>query len=81
MLSSERIKKAEYNVKRHLSNGLIKKDNEFDEKILNSYIEKSYESLDVSKYLFENKFSPLWITVTSYYSMYYISNALLYKLG
>ena len=25
--------------------------------------------------------SSLWITVTSYYSIYYISNAVLYKMG
>ena len=81
MLSPERIKIAEYNVKGYLRNGLIKKTRKFDGRILNAYIEKSNESLEVANYLFENKISSLWITVTSYYSMYYISNAVLYKIG
>lgn len=81
MLSPDRIKKAEYNVKGYLRDGLIKGNKKFDERILNAYIDKSNESLEVAYYLFENGISPLWITVTSYYSMYYISNAVLYKLG
>jgi hypothetical protein len=59
MLSPERIRKAEYNVKGYLRNGLIKKIRTFDERILDAYIEKSNESLDVANYLFENKISSL----------------------
>lgn len=80
MLSTERIREAEINVKGYLRNGLLKKK-EFDKNIFNSYIAKSDESLEVANYLSENQISPLWITVTSYYSMYYISNAVLYKMG
>lgn len=80
MLSPERIKEAEINVRTYLGDGLLRKK-EFNENIFKAYLEKSNESLDVAKFLFDNKMSPLWITVTSYYSMYYISNAVLYKLG
>lgn len=81
MLSPERIKEAESNVRGYLRDGLIKKYHDYNDQILRAYIEKSDESLEVANYLSENRLSPLCITVTSYYSMYYISNAVLYKMG
>lgn len=80
MLSPERIKEAKINVKTYLRDGLLKKK-EYNENIFKAYIEKSSESLEVANYLSENHLSSMWITVTSYYSMYYISNAVLYKMG
>jgi uncharacterized protein (UPF0332 family) len=80
MLSLERIKEAKINVKTYLRNGLLKKK-EYNENIFQAYMEKSNESLEVTNYLSENHMSSMWITVTSYYSMYYISNAVLYKMG
>jgi uncharacterized protein (UPF0332 family) len=81
MLNPERIKEAKRNVNQYLRDGLLKRYREYNEKILIAYIEKSNESLEVANYLSESEISPLWITVTSYYSMYYISNAVLYKMG
>ncbi len=80
MLSRERIKEANNNVQRYLRDGLLKKK-EYNENIFKAYIEKSNESLDVANYLSGNHISSMWITVTSYYSMYYIANAVLYKMG
>jgi uncharacterized protein (UPF0332 family) len=81
MLSPERIKEAKINVRLYLKEGLLKKDNQYHEDIYHAYLEKSDESLDVAGFLSDNEMSSLWITVTSYYSMYYIANALLYKMG
>jgi uncharacterized protein (UPF0332 family) len=39
------------------------------------------ESLRVADELFKNKTSSLWVVITSYYSMFYIACAYLYKLG
>lgn len=80
MLSPERIKEAKINVLTYLRDGLLKTDREYREDILNAYIEKSDESLEVAGFLSENEISSLWITVTSYYSMYYIANAVLYHM-
>jgi uncharacterized protein (UPF0332 family) len=81
MLSPERIKEAEINVLTYIRDGLLLKNGEYREDIFKSYIEKSNESLEVAGFLSENEVSSLWITVTSYYSMYYIANAVLYKMG
>jgi uncharacterized protein (UPF0332 family) len=81
MLSPERIKEAEINVSTYLRDGLLKKDYQYHEDVFRAYIEKSDESLDVAGFLSDKEMSSLWITVTSYYSMYYIANAILYKMG
>lgn len=81
MLSPERIKEAEINVTNYLKNGLLKKDEKNYENILKAYVKKSDESLEVAGLLYENELSGLWLTVTSYYSMYYIANAVLYNIG
>jgi len=39
------------------------------------------DSLDIANFLYANNKSNLWVIVISYYSMFYIANALLYKLG
>lgn len=35
----------------------------------------------VAEYIFEEGISPMWVIVSSYYSMYYMSNAVLGQLG
>ena len=44
-------------------------------------INNSFESLKVAEELFKNKTSSLWVVVSSYYSMFYIANAYVYKKG
>ena len=80
MLSNERIKEAELNMKSYLSDGLIKKEN-FRTIVFDTYLRNHRESLLIAKKLFNENLSPLWVVVISYYSMFYIANALLYRIG
>lgn len=80
MLSEKKIKKAEANVKSYLAEGLLKKS-ELNLRIFNILKTNAQESLSVANFLDKNKKSSLWIIVSSYYSMFYLANALLYKLG
>ena len=83
MLNEKKIKEAQSNVKNYLEEGLIKKaTNETAKKM---YVENSNLSLETGKKLLElesAEYKPyLWVIVTSYYSMYYISNAVLLEFG
>ncbi len=80
-MDEKRIKIAENNFKNYLDERKIKKVKQFDSLIYSTYMRNSRESLDVANLLFENKMSSLWVVVTSYYSMFYIACAYLYKLG
>jgi len=80
MLSEKRIREAAVNVNSYLSEGLLKKD-KFDLIIFKVLSHNAEESLKVADILFSQNYSNLWTIVTSYYSMYYIANAVLYKLG
>lgn len=79
-MDEKRIKQAEDNFRRYLKDNLIKKSN-FQELIYQTYLNNSFESLKVAEELFKNKTSPLWVVVSSYYSMFYIANAYIYKKG
>ncbi len=81
MLNKNRIKEAQVNIRSYLDDGLLKKVNKIDENILNTFRKNSEESLKVADFLFKNKVSYLWVIVSSYYAMYYIANAVIYKLG
>jgi len=76
MLSEKRIKEAETNVKSYLKEGLIKKT-EFNQNIFNILKRNAQESLNVANFLNENNKLSLWIIVCSYYSMFYLANALI----
>ena len=80
MLNEKRIKEAETNIKSYLSEGLLKKE-QFNSIVFNVLINNSKESIETANFLSSNKKSNLWIIVSSYYSMFYIANAVLYKLG
>ncbi len=80
MLDDERIKEAELNVRLYISDGLLKKE-VFDKNIYFIFYKNAHDSLDIAQFLLENNKSDLWIIVTSYYAMFYIANAVLYKLG
>lgn len=83
MLNKDGIKEAESNVKHYLEDGLLKKQKNQTAKEM--YIENSDLSLKTAKKLIElenEKYKPyLWILIISYYSMYYIANAVLLHLG
>ncbi|NYB26851.1 MAG: HEPN domain-containing protein [Methanobacteriaceae archaeon] len=80
MLTEKEIKEAESNVRTYLANEELKKkkSNRFT---INALINNSDESLNVAKYLYDENISPLWVIVCSYYSMFYMANAILSKLG
>ncbi len=81
MLSEKRIKEAEKNVKVYLEEGLLRKIDKPDKKILNILLKNSDESLKLANKIFSERSSWLWVIVISYYAMYYIANAVLYKHG
>ena len=80
MLDDEAIKRAESRVRKYLRDeGLKKKDqNKF---IINALKNNSEESLRVADLLYDEEISFLWVIVCSYYSMFYMANAILSKLG
>ncbi len=80
-MDEKRIKLAEKNFKNYLDEGKIKKIDKFNDIIYSTYLRNSRESLNVANQLFQNKTSSLWVVVTSYYSMFYMACAYLYKLG
>ena len=80
MLNDKRIKEAETNVKSYLNDGLIVRT-ELNPYVFSILKNNAQESLSVANFLYKNKRSSLWVIVTSYYSMFYLANALLYKIG
>jgi len=81
MLNEKRIREAEKNVKDYLEEGLLRKVEKPDKKILNIFLRNSDESLKLANKIFLEKSSWLWVIVISYYAMYYMANAVLYKYG
>ena len=80
MLNNENVKKAEHNMKQYLSEDLISKSS-FRQIIFNTFMKNHKDSLLLAKKIYNENLSPLWVIVISYYSMFYIANAVLYKLG
>jgi hypothetical protein len=80
MLDKKRIKEAEQNVKNYINDGLLKKSF-FKEIVFSVLRNNAKESLNVAELLAKEESSDLWVIVASYYSMYYIANAVIYKLG
>ena len=83
MLNEKRVKEAESNVRQYLTEGLLKKQK--NETAKEMYIENSDLSLNTAQKLLSLEsadYKPyLWVIVTSYYSMYYIANAVLLNIG
>ncbi len=80
MLDDNKIIQAEKNVKSYFKEGLLKNKTP-DENIINILIKNSQESIKVADFLDKNDMSSLWVIVCSYYAMYYMANAILYKMG
>jgi len=83
MLNEKRINEAKSNVKQYLKEGLLKKQE--NETAKQMYLENCELSLLTAQKLLDMEsggYKPhLWIIVSSYYSMYYIANAVLLDLG
>ncbi len=80
-MDEKRIKQAEDNFKNYLREGKIQKVGEFSSLIYETYLRNARESLNAANLLFQSKTSSLWVVVNSYYSMFYMACAYLYKLG
>jgi uncharacterized protein (UPF0332 family) len=80
MLNNKRIEIAEQNFRQDLRDEHIKKQKS-DTNLIQAFLDSSNESLNVAEYLFKEEISSMWVIVSSYYSMYYMSNAVLNKLG
>ena len=80
MLAKDRIKEAEINVRAYLDEGLIKKE-PLNPDALRVLLRNAQESIDSAEKLNSERISDLWVIVCSYYSMFYIANAVLRKLG
>ena len=80
MLNEKRIKEAENNVRLYLEEGLLTKK-QFEKIVFSILHKNAKESLEVANFLTNKGKSDLWIIIASYYSMYYMANAVLYKLG
>ncbi len=80
-MDEKRIKKAESNFRTYLQDGKVNRVTEFNSLIYETYLRNARESLNVANQLFQNKSSSLWVVVTSYYSMFYMACAYLYRLG
>ena len=81
MLAKDVIEEARKNVPKYIDEGLLNKDNSKNILILDTFKRNSEESLKVADNLFKSNLSSLWTIVCSYYSMYYVANAVLYNLG
>jgi uncharacterized protein (UPF0332 family) len=80
-MDEKRIKQAEANFRNYLQEGKITKVPKINKVIYETYLNNARESLKVANQLSQTKASSLWVVVTSYYSMFYIACAYLYKLG
>ena len=67
-------------IRRYESEGLIHKSRMKDI-ILDAYINNHDESLALASKTYQRKESFLWVIVISYYSMFYLANAYIYKKG
>jgi len=80
MIDMKRIEEAKNNFNGYLRDGLIKKER--NEAAFNTYLKNSDLSLKLAEKLINDELKPyLWVVVCSYYSMFYIANAVLLKLG
>ncbi|HLC46480.1 MAG TPA: hypothetical protein VJI75_01940, partial [Candidatus Nanoarchaeia archaeon] len=74
------VTKSESNMRSYLSDGLVKKE-PFKQIVYDTLMRNHKESLQLADELFSERRSTLWTIVISYYSMFYIASAALYKRG
>ncbi len=80
MIDEKRKKEAQKNFKRYLDEGLLKKEK--NELAKDKYLENAELSLNTANELMQSQSKPhLWVITISYYSMFYMANAVLLKHG
>lgn len=95
MVTDKEIKEAEQNIPKYLADGLISK-NKGNVQLVSFYVETAKNSFLVAQHLYKLSINKdlkkntdftedfecfLWVIVPAYYSMFYIANAALSKLG
>lgn len=80
MIDTKQKKEAKQNFDKYLQEGLIKKEK--NETARAMYIKNAEQSLNLAEECMNSELRPyLWVVVISYYSMFYIANAVLLQLG
>src|SRR3990167_3190815 len=80
MIGKERIKEAQKNFTQYLQDRLIKKEKNETAKAM--YAKNADLSLKLAEECMNSTLKPyIWVVVISYYSMFYIANAVLLELG
>ena len=80
MIDAKQKKEAKQNFDKYLQDGLIKKEK--NETARQMYIKNADLSLQLAEECMISSLRPhLWVVVISYYSMFYIANAVLLQLG
>lgn len=80
MINKKRIKEAKNNFANYLQERLIKKERNDTAKAM--YIKNADLSLNLAEECMNSSLKPyIWVVVVSYYSMFYIANAVLLELG
>src|SRR3989338_7312444 len=79
MIDANKKKEAKQNFDKYLQDGLIKKEK--NETARQMYIKNTEQSLNLAEECMNSELRPyLWVVVISYYSMFYIANAVLLQL-
>src|SRR3989338_2017324 len=80
MIDKERKKEAQQNFAHYLQNRLIKKEKNDTAKAM--YTKNADLSLNLAEECMNSSLKPyIWVVVISYYSMFYMANAVLLELG
>ena len=80
MIDKERRKEAQQNFAQYLQDGLIKKEKNETAKAM--YTKNADLSLNLAEECMNSSLKPyIWVVVISYYSMFYIANAVLLETG
>lgn len=80
MVDTKRKKEAHHNFAQYLQDGLIKKEKNGTAKAM--YQKNADLSLSLAEECINSSLKPyMWVVVISYYSMFYIANAVLLELG
>lgn len=80
VLDEKRVTEAERNVRQYMQDGLLKRHS-FSRLRLDTFMRNHRESLSVADHIRQHDLSNLWVVVASYYSMFYIANAVLCAKG
>lgn len=79
-MNTKREQEAHANFTQYLAKCFLKKEKP-NPHVLQKLEQNAIESLETANNLFSNKISYLWTIVTSYYAMFYIASAYVYRKG